>query len=157
MEHSSFLLYDSSIFFNKVFLAQLGLDKPFTGGIGSYKLYVMVAFLLQQQRTQIAAMNNNSSSTSSSSSSSSSSSLLSNNKKRNQNENENEYIYQHKEEIKLDAESSSEKVESPDLGYLLVAFLHHFGSQYNLNSDTVVRVRLQAYVPPHTGNTQQSK
>lgn len=32
----------------KVLLAQQDLDKPFTGGIGSYKLYVMVAYHLQQ-------------------------------------------------------------------------------------------------------------
>ena len=115
----------------------------------------MVAFLLQQQKTQIAAMNNNSSS-----SSSSSSSLLTNNKKKNQSQNQNginENINQHKDEINFNAESCTEKVQSPDLGYLLVAFFHHFGSQYNLNSDTVVRVRLQAYAPPHTADTQQSK
>jgi hypothetical protein len=36
--------------FLKVFLAGLGLDKPFTGGIGSYKLYVMVAVVLDLDR-----------------------------------------------------------------------------------------------------------
>ena len=41
--------------FLKVFLAGLGLDKPFTGGIGSYKLYVMVAFVLDRQRRQPAS------------------------------------------------------------------------------------------------------
>ena len=28
----------------KVVMAQQGLDKPFTGGLGSYKLYVLVAY-----------------------------------------------------------------------------------------------------------------
>ncbi len=32
--------------FLKVFLNQLNLDKPFNGGIGSYRLYVMVAYVL---------------------------------------------------------------------------------------------------------------
>jgi len=31
-----------------VFLAQLGLDKPFTGGLGSFKLYCLIAQHLQQ-------------------------------------------------------------------------------------------------------------
>jgi DNA polymerase sigma len=34
--------------FLKVFLNLLDLDKPFTGGIGSFKLYVMVAYVLQR-------------------------------------------------------------------------------------------------------------
>ena len=28
----------------KVIMSQQGLDKPFTGGLGSYKLYVLVAY-----------------------------------------------------------------------------------------------------------------
>lgn len=28
----------------KVLMAQQGFDKPFTGGLGSYKLYVLVAY-----------------------------------------------------------------------------------------------------------------
>jgi hypothetical protein len=28
----------------KIVMAQQGLDKPFTGGLGSYKLYVLVAY-----------------------------------------------------------------------------------------------------------------
>ena len=128
----------------------MGLDKPFTGGIGSYKLYVMVAFLLQQQKTQIDSMSSSNSSSTSSSSSSSTP------QKKNQNDLKDN-TKQHEEDLKADVESSAEKVQGPDLGYLLVAFLHHFGSKYNLNSDTVVRIRLQAYVPPHTPNTQQSE
>ncbi len=38
--------------FLKVFLGQLNLDKPFNGGIGSYKLYVMVAYLLNCFQSQ---------------------------------------------------------------------------------------------------------
>ena len=30
----------------QVFLAQLGLDKPFTGGLGSYKIYVMLGAII---------------------------------------------------------------------------------------------------------------
>lgn len=33
--------------FLKVFLASLDLDKPFTGGLGSFKLYVMVAWIVE--------------------------------------------------------------------------------------------------------------
>ena len=33
--------------FLKVFLAQLHLDKPFTGGLGSYKLYIMIGAILE--------------------------------------------------------------------------------------------------------------
>ncbi len=33
--------------FLKIFLGQLELDKPFTGGIGSFKLYVMIAYILE--------------------------------------------------------------------------------------------------------------
>lgn len=32
--------------FLKVYLYQLGLDKPFTGGLGSFKLYVMIAHIV---------------------------------------------------------------------------------------------------------------
>ena len=38
--------------FLKVFLAQLELDKPFTGGLGSYKLYVLVASHIISHRTE---------------------------------------------------------------------------------------------------------
>jgi hypothetical protein len=135
---------------SQVFLAQVGLDKPFTGGIGSYKLYVMVAFLLQQQKTQIEAM-----------SSTSTTSTSSVNKKINGNDtkdNSDKFEKENKEEIKLNnLESSVAKVQSPDLGYLLVAFFHHFGNPYNLNSHTIVKVRLQAYIPPHTAASHQSK
>lgn len=31
------------VLFLKILLAQQDLDKPFTGGLGSYKLYVLVA------------------------------------------------------------------------------------------------------------------
>ena len=32
----------------QIFLWNLGLDKPFTGGIGSFKLYVMVAYIISR-------------------------------------------------------------------------------------------------------------
>ena len=131
----------------------MGLDKPFTGGIGSYKLYVMVAFLLQQQKTQIRAMSSTTNSTSTSTSSINKKINI-NDTKDNSNESENK----NKEEIKLNnLESSAATVQSPDLGYLLVAFFHHFGNPYNLNSHTIVKVRLQAYMPPHTAASHQSK
>jgi len=40
------LLFRTLTMFLKVFLWNFGLDKPFTGGIGSFKLYVMVAHIL---------------------------------------------------------------------------------------------------------------
>mmetsp|Transcript_19668 Transcript_19668/g.42713 ORF Transcript_19668/g.42713 Transcript_19668/m.42713 type:complete len:355 (+) Transcript_19668:814-1878(+) len=36
--------------FLKIYLGQLGLDKPFTGGLGSYKLYVLIAKHLERVR-----------------------------------------------------------------------------------------------------------
>jgi len=36
--------------FLKVFLAQLDLDKPFIGGVGSFKLYAMIAAVIQKRR-----------------------------------------------------------------------------------------------------------
>ena len=101
----------------------------------------MVAFLLQQQKTQIDAM---------------SGSILSSDQKKNYGLKDGAN-QQKEEDMILDVESRAEKGQNPDLGYLLVAFLHHFGNKYNLNSDTVVRVKLQAYVPPHTVATQQCK
>jgi DNA polymerase sigma len=38
--------------FLKVYLGQLGLDAPFTGGLGSYKLYVLLAKHLLQQSAE---------------------------------------------------------------------------------------------------------
>ena len=38
--------------FLKVFLFLLSLDKPFCGGIGSYKLYVLIGFILNMRREQ---------------------------------------------------------------------------------------------------------
>lgn len=37
------------ILFMKVLMAQQGFDKPFTGGLGSYKLYVLVAYHVSAQ------------------------------------------------------------------------------------------------------------
>jgi hypothetical protein len=37
--------------FLKVFLHQMALDKPFTGGVGSYKLYVMISLVLDSLET----------------------------------------------------------------------------------------------------------
>lgn len=34
--------------FLKVFLSLIGLDKPYTGGLGSYKIYVMVALIISK-------------------------------------------------------------------------------------------------------------
>lgn len=113
----------------------------------------MVAFLLQQQKTQIRAMSSTTNSTSTSTSSINKKINI-NDTKDNSNESENK----NKEEIKLNnLESSAATVQSPDLGYLLVAFFHHFGNPYNLNSHTIVKVRLQAYMPPHTAASHQSK
>lgn len=39
----SFFSFSSVVLFLKVLLQQADLDKPFTGGLGSYKLYVLVA------------------------------------------------------------------------------------------------------------------
>lgn len=39
----------------KVFLAQQQLDKPFTGGIGSFRLYIMLAYLLDNLSTAAVA------------------------------------------------------------------------------------------------------
>ena len=114
----------------KVFLAHAGLDKPFTGGIGSYKLYVMVAYLLQQQKDQVMAMHK--STTSLPSSTSSSSSSVSMKEKSNEKKKNEEKMGVLGADLDL------------DLGYLLVAFLHHFGNPRNLNSSTVVRVKLKA-------------
>lgn len=41
--------------FLKTFLFLLALDKPYTGGIGSYKLYVMLGFILDMRRRQAPA------------------------------------------------------------------------------------------------------
>jgi hypothetical protein len=44
--HIDFSFHDSFatvVLFLKVLLQQADLDKPFTGGLGSYKLYVLVA------------------------------------------------------------------------------------------------------------------
>jgi non-canonical poly(A) RNA polymerase PAPD5/7 len=35
--------YATVVLFLKILLQQTSLDKPFTGGLGSYKLYVLVA------------------------------------------------------------------------------------------------------------------
>jgi hypothetical protein len=89
----------------------------------------MVAYLLQQQKDQVIAMTKTSTSSSSSSSSSSPSVTKekSNEKKKN--------------EERLSVLGGDLDL---DLGYLLVAFLHHFGNPRNLNSSTVVRVKLKA-------------
>jgi DNA polymerase sigma len=42
----------------KVALSQWHLDSPFTGGIGSYKLYVMIAHLLQRRTKQRSKLAN---------------------------------------------------------------------------------------------------
>ena len=119
----------------KVFLAHAGLDKPFTGGIGSYKLYVMVAYLLQQQKDQVMAMHKSTTSLHSSTSTSTSSSSSSVSMKEKSNEKK-------KNEEKMGSVLGADL--DLDLGYLLVAFLHHFGNPRNLNSSTVVRVKLKA-------------
>jgi hypothetical protein len=87
----------------------------------------MVAYLLQQQKDQVIAMTKTSTSSSSSSSSPSVTKEKSNEKKKN--------------EERLSVLGGDLDL---DLGYLLVAFLHHFGNPRNLNSSTVVRVKLKA-------------
>jgi hypothetical protein len=47
-------------FFLKVFLARHKLDKPFTGGIGSYKLYVMISYIFRRVKTALADSHNKS-------------------------------------------------------------------------------------------------
>jgi hypothetical protein len=89
----------------------------------------MVAYLLQQQKDQVIAMTKTSTSSSSSSSSSSPSVT-----KEKPNEKK-------KNEERLSVLGGDLDL---DLGYLLVAFLHHFGNPRNLNSSTVVRVKLKA-------------
>ena len=41
-----------------MFLAQLGLDKPFTGGLGSYKLYVMLGAIIDSTARTVSKYNN---------------------------------------------------------------------------------------------------
>eukprot|EP00536_Pseudo-nitzschia_multiseries_P008256 jgi/Psemu1/197686/e_gw1.208.3.1 len=45
---SRFKSFSTLVVFLKVLLSQQGLDKPFTGGLGSYALYVMVASHIEQ-------------------------------------------------------------------------------------------------------------
>ncbi len=45
--------------FLKTFLSSLELDKPFNGGIGSFKLYVMVAFIITQSKQRNTGSNVN--------------------------------------------------------------------------------------------------
>jgi hypothetical protein len=43
-----FISFSTVVLFLKVLLQQQGLDTPFTGGLGSYKLYVLVAYHLHR-------------------------------------------------------------------------------------------------------------
>ena len=56
--------------FLKVFLSLYDLDQPFTGGLGSFKLYGMVAYILQNNTNTTTTSSTSSTTTSSSSSSS---------------------------------------------------------------------------------------
>ena len=123
-----------------MFLASVGLDKPFTGGIGSYKLYVMVAFLLNQQGDYVRSM----SSGFQSSNSLLSSSLPSSSVSKIEVEKDHK-MNQNRPDLDLKSEV--------DLGYLLVAFFHHYGNPNNLNSDTIVRVKIRAYRPDKEGRS----
>ena len=118
-------------------MASVGLDKPFTGGIGSYKLYVMVAYLLKQQEDHVRSMSNECQSSSSSSSASLKSLPSSSINK----------IAVDKDQKMSQNRPDVDVKSGVDLGYLLVAFFHHFGNPNNLNSDTVVRIKLKAYRP----------
>ena len=41
------------VLFMKVLMSQQGFDKPFTGGLGSYKLYVLVAYHVSPYRDDV--------------------------------------------------------------------------------------------------------
>ena len=95
-------------------MASVGLDKPFTGGIGSYKLYVMVAYLLKQQEDHVRSMSNECQSSSSSSSASSKSLPSSSITK----------IAVDKDQKMSQNRPDLDVKSGVDLGYLLVAFFH---------------------------------
>ena len=120
-------------------MASVGLDKPFTGGIGSYKLYVMVAYLLKQQEDHVRSMSNECQSSSSSSSTSASLKSLPSSSLTKIAVDKDQKMSQNRPDVDIKS--------GVDLGYLLVAFFHHFGNPNNLNSDTVVRIKLKAYRP----------
>ncbi|KAK1944534.1 Non-canonical poly(A) RNA polymerase PAPD5 [Phytophthora citrophthora] len=44
--------FTTLVMFLKEFLHQFELDKPFTGGLGSFRLYMMVAYVFQQKKPQ---------------------------------------------------------------------------------------------------------
>lgn len=48
MQCEKYKSFASVVLILKMLLRQMDLDKPFTGGIGSYKLYVLVAYHLQR-------------------------------------------------------------------------------------------------------------
>lgn len=60
--------------------------------------------------------------------------------------NANGTLKEIKAESKVEVEVEVKEVEL-DLGYLLVAFFHHFGNPNNLNSDTIVKLRIKSYTP----------
>ena len=84
--------------FLKCFLHQLRLDKPFTGGLGSYKLYVMIAYVIVKVvQPKIA-------------------------------------------EAASSGRHASDVPATADGGFLLMAFLAHFGKPSNLNQYTEIEV-----------------
>lgn len=50
IQSSSFREFFPICSFLKIFLAQLDLDKPYIGGVGSFKLYAMIAAVIQKRR-----------------------------------------------------------------------------------------------------------
>jgi DNA polymerase sigma len=97
--------------FLKVFLFMHDLDKPFTGGIGSYKLYVMIAFIL----STVPALSPVQSS------------------ERPGTPSGKENITTAKTGLPMDT-------PAVDLGYALLAFFKYFGNRYNLNNTTTISV-----------------
>ena len=121
--------------FLKLFMAGLGLDKPYTGGIGSYKLYVMIAFVIDKELGKSQQQ--------SSSSSSSSSSTL------------RKVVVGDGQDFQTSSDSASNgNTKLLDLGSLLVTFFRYFGEQRHLNIDTVLRLRTN--LPVNTASSSSS-
>ena len=99
--------------FLKVFLSLYDLDQPFTGGLGSFKLYGMVAYILQ---------NNTTNATTSTSTSTTSSTTYSNN---NSSSSSN---------------SRSRTTPITSLGSALKTFLQYYGDSKRLNLNTSITI-----------------
>ena len=90
----------------------------------------------------------NSSSSSTSSSSSSSSSNHSNSTEKSPKKDKKGVTkFTHVNEKNQQEKEIDNETNHIDLGYLLVAFFHHYGSPYHLNSNTIVRLKIPAFTP----------